>query len=129
MPRPEESQNVHAPARRRSRPGRARLARRRWHRRLRAPAPQSSPWWAWPAWPSAGWHCAARRGPGEGRVQAPLAAAAGLVSLVLSVWHLALTTEGLGSGQGRAGAVAGVAFGLIGAVLGGLALARSRRTA
>ncbi|MDG4755310.1 DUF6223 family protein [Micromonospora sp. WMMD718] len=70
-----------------------------------------------------------RRGPGEGRVQALVAAASGLVSLVLSAWHLALTTEGLGSGQGRAGAVAGVALGLIGAVLGGLALARSRRTA
>ncbi|MFE9869808.1 DUF6223 family protein [Micromonospora sp. NPDC005686] len=70
-----------------------------------------------------------RRGPGEGRVQALVAAAAGVVSLVLSAWHLALTTEGLGSGQGRAGAVAGVALGLIGAVLGGLALARSRRTA
>ena len=70
-----------------------------------------------------------RRGPGEGRVQALVAAAAGVVGLVLSAWHLALTTEGLGSGQGRAGAVAGVAFGLIGAVLGGLVLARSRRTA
>ncbi|MEU7762913.1 MULTISPECIES: DUF6223 family protein [Micromonospora] len=69
------------------------------------------------------------RGPGEGRVQALVAAAAGVIGLVLSAWHLALTTEGLGSGQGRAGAVAGVAFGLIGAVLGGVALARSRRTA
>ena len=70
-----------------------------------------------------------RRGPGEGRVQALVAAAAGQVRLAHSAWQMALTTEGLGSGQGRAGAVAGVAFGLIGAVLGGLALARSRRTA
>ncbi|SCG60244.1 DUF6223 family protein [Micromonospora humi] len=66
---------------------------------------------------------------GAGRRRAPLALAVGVVGLVLSASHLALTTEGFGTGQGRAGAIVGVVLGLVGVGLGALALARSRRTA
>ncbi|MFG1675096.1 DUF6223 family protein [Micromonospora sp. NPDC049282] len=66
---------------------------------------------------------------GAGQRGALLALATGVVGLVLSASHLALTTGGFGTGQGRAGAIAGVVLGLVGVGLGGLALARSRRTA
>lgn len=64
-----------------------------------------------------------------GRRRALLALATGAVGLVLSALHLALTTGGFGTGQGRAGAIAGVVLGLVGVGLGALALARARRTA
>ncbi|QLQ38814.1 DUF6223 family protein [Micromonospora robiginosa] len=69
------------------------------------------------------------RRAGAGGRRALLAVATGLVGLVLSAVHLATTTGGFGTGQGRAGAIVGVVLGLVGVGLGGLALARARRTA
>ncbi|MFI7069253.1 DUF6223 family protein [Micromonospora sediminicola] len=63
-----------------------------------------------------------------GRGRALLALAAGLVGLVLSAVHLALTSDGFGNGQGRAGAIVGVVLGVVGTGLGGWASARARRT-
>jgi hypothetical protein len=64
---------------------------------------------------------------GGRRAGALLAVAAGLAGAVLSVWHLAQTTEGFGTGQGRAGAIIGLVLGVVGVNLGGLALGRTRR--
>jgi hypothetical protein len=44
------------------------------------------------------------------------------------VLHLAGSTGGFGTGNGRAGAIVALVVGLIGMNLGGLGLARSRRT-
>ena len=53
----------------------------------------------------------------------------GLVSAIVGGLHTANSAGGLGTGNGLAGAIAALALGLIGLVLGGLAVARSRRTA
>jgi hypothetical protein len=67
-------------------------------------------------------------GAGNGRAGAIVALALGLIGMVLSVTHLGSSTGGFGSGSGRAGAIVALALGLIGMNLGGLALARSRRS-
>jgi hypothetical protein len=71
---------------------------------------------------------AGRIGAGNGRAGAIAALALGLIGMVLSVAHLGSSTGGFGSGGGRAGAIVALVMGLIGMNLGGLALARSRRT-
>lgn len=65
---------------------------------------------------------------GNGRAGAIVALALGLIGMILSVVHLATSTGGFGTGSGRAGAIVGLVLGLIGTSLGGLAMARSRRT-
>ncbi len=67
-------------------------------------------------------------GTGNGRTGAIVALVLGLIGLVLSVVHLGSSTGGFGTGSGRAGAILGLVAGLIGTNLGGLALARSRRS-
>ena len=68
-----------------------------------------------------------RIGAGNGRAGTIVALVLGLIGMVLSVVHLgSSSTGGFGTGGGRAGAI--VALALIGANLGGLALARSRRS-
>ena len=52
----------------------------------------------------------------------------GLIGMVLSVVHLGTSTSGFGTGGGRAGAIVALVLALIGMSLGGLALARSRRS-
>jgi hypothetical protein len=71
---------------------------------------------------------AGRIGTGNGRAGAILALALGLIGMVLSVVHLGSSTGGFGTGSGRAGAIVALVLGLIGMNLGGLALARSRRS-
>jgi Family of unknown function (DUF6223) len=71
---------------------------------------------------------AGRIGAGNGRAGAIVALALGLFGMVLSVAHLGSSTGGFGSGGGRAGAIVALVLGLIGMNLGGLALARSRRS-
>jgi hypothetical protein len=71
---------------------------------------------------------AGRIGTGSGRAGAIVALVLGLISLVLSVVHLGSSTGGFGTGSGRAGAIVALVLGLIGMNLGGLALARSRRS-
>jgi hypothetical protein len=51
-----------------------------------------------------------------------------LVGVVLGAVVLATADGGLGTGNGLGGAVVALVVGLIGMVLGGLALARLRRT-
>ena len=63
----------------------------------------------------------------NGRVGAIVALVLGLIATVLSVVHLGSST-GFGTGGGRAGAIVALVLGLIGISLGGLALARSRRS-
>lgn len=69
-----------------------------------------------------------RIGTGNGKVAAIVALVAGLIGMVLSVVHLGTSTGGFGTGGGRAGAIVALVLGLIGVNLGGLALARSRRS-
>ncbi len=64
----------------------------------------------------------------NGRAGAIGALALGLIGMVLSVVHLGMSTGGFGTGSGRAGAIVALVLGLIGMNLGGLALARSRRS-
>lgn len=71
---------------------------------------------------------AGRIGTGNGRAGAIVALGLGLVGIVLSVVHLGSSTGGFGTGGGRAGAIVALVLGLIGMNLGGLALARSRRS-
>jgi hypothetical protein len=71
---------------------------------------------------------AGRIGAGSGRAWAIVALALGLIGMVLSVAHLGSSTGGFGSGSGRAGAILALVLGLIGMNLGGLSLARSRRS-
>jgi hypothetical protein len=66
------------------------------------------------------------RDPGE--PEAIVALVLGLISMILSVVHLGTSTGGFGTGGGRAGAIVALVLGLIGMNLGGLALARSRRS-
>jgi hypothetical protein len=65
---------------------------------------------------------------GNGRAGAIVALMLGLIGMILSVVHLGSSTGGFGTGGGRAGAIVALVFGLIGVNLGGLALARSRRS-
>lgn len=69
-----------------------------------------------------------RLGAAHGRLMAGTATAVGLVSAIVGAVHGANAAGGLGTGNGLAGAIVAVALGLGGAVLGGLAVARSRRT-
>jgi hypothetical protein len=71
---------------------------------------------------------AGRLGTGSGRAGAIVALVMGLIGMVLSVVHLGTSTGGFGTGSGRAGAIVALVLGLIGVNLGGLALARSRRS-
>jgi hypothetical protein len=71
---------------------------------------------------------AGRIGAGIGRAGAIVALVLGLIGIVLSVVHLGSSTGGFGTGGGRAGAIVALVLGLIGMNLGGLALARSRRS-
>lgn len=71
---------------------------------------------------------AGRIGTGNGRTGAIVALVLGLIGIVLSVVHLGSSTGGFGTGSGRAGAIVALVLGLIGMNLGGLALARSRRS-
>lgn len=71
---------------------------------------------------------AGRIGTGNGRAGAIVALVLGLIGMVLSVVHLGTSTGGFGTGSGRAGAIVALVLGLIGMNLGGLALARSRRS-
>jgi hypothetical protein len=71
---------------------------------------------------------AGRIGAGNGRAGAIVALALGLIGMVLSVAHLGSSTGGFGTGGGRAGAIVALVLGLIGMNLGGLALARFRRS-
>jgi Family of unknown function (DUF6223) len=71
---------------------------------------------------------AGRIGTGDGRAGAIVALVLGLIGMVLSVVHLGSSTGGFGTGSGRAGAIVALVLGLIGMNLGGLALARSRRS-
>lgn len=57
-----------------------------------------------------------------------VALALGLIGMILSVIHLGTSTGGFGTGGGRAGAIVALVLGLIGVNLGGLTLARSRRS-
>jgi hypothetical protein len=71
---------------------------------------------------------AGRIGSGNGRAAAIVALVLGLTGVILSVAHLATSTGGFGTGSGRAGAIVALVLGLLGMNLGGLALARSRRS-
>ncbi len=69
----------------------------------------------------------ARIGSRNVRAVAIVALVLGLIGVVLSVVHLGSST-GFGTGGGRAGAIVALVLGLVGMNLGGLALARSRRS-
>jgi Family of unknown function (DUF6223) len=71
---------------------------------------------------------AGRIGNGNGRAGAMVALALGLIGMVLSVVHLGMSTGGFGTGSGRAGAIVALVLSLVGMNLGGLALARARRS-
>ena len=72
---------------------------------------------------------ALRRSAGRNRrLGAIVALAAGLIAVVNGGLNLAIATGGPGTGNGVVGGAAAVVLGLIGMALGGLALARSRRT-
>lgn len=64
----------------------------------------------------------------RGRTVAIVALLLGLLGIVLSVIHLGTSTGGFGTGSGRAGAIVALVLGLIGVNLGGLTLARLRRS-
>ncbi len=67
-----------------------------------------------------------RIGDGERR-GAIVALAGGLIGAVNGAANLAVADGGLGTGNGVFGGALALVFGLVGTVLGGLALARSRR--
>ena len=71
---------------------------------------------------------AGRSGTGNGRTGGFVALILGLIGMFLSVVHLGTSTGGFGTGGGRAGAIVALVLGLIGVNLGGLTLARSRRS-
>ncbi|WP_149830839.1 DUF6223 family protein [Streptomyces tailanensis] len=72
---------------------------------------------------------AGRFGAARGSLGASTAIVAGLISMALNVLVAATADGGLGTGNGLGGAYVAMLVGLIGTALGGLALARSRRTA
>lgn len=51
----------------------------------------------------------------------------GLISIAISLLHLASTTGGFGTGKGRAGAIVAIVLGLVSIIIGWRALARSHR--
>lgn len=53
----------------------------------------------------------------------------GSICIALSVFHLARTTGGFGTGKGRAGAIVALVIGLTGIIFSRLAVTRSRRIA
>jgi hypothetical protein len=65
----------------------------------------------------------------SGRIAAIVSLVLALTCIVLSVLRLSLSTGGFGTGSGRLGAIVAIVVGIIGMVLGGRALARSRRLA
>lgn len=71
---------------------------------------------------------AGRFGAGIGRRGAIVATVAGLIVIAYAILHLTIFTGDFGTGSGRAGAIIAIVMGLISMVLGGLAIARSRRT-
>jgi hypothetical protein len=71
---------------------------------------------------------AAGRIGGNGRPGALVSVVLGIIVSVLSAAHLGRSTGGFGTGGGRAGAIVALVLGLIGISLGGLALARLRRS-
>jgi hypothetical protein len=70
-----------------------------------------------------------RRAGNGGRNRAIVALVAGVTGVVNGTVNLAVADGGLGTGNGVAGGAVALVLGLVGSVLGGLALARSRRTA
>ena len=64
----------------------------------------------------------------SGRAEALVAAAVGLISLIIGGLALARASGRIGNGNGRAAAIVALVLGLLGVSLGGLALARSRRS-
>lgn len=66
-----------------------------------------------------------RRGSGSSR--ALVALIAGLVSMVLSVVHLATSTGGFGTGSGKLGAIVAMILGLTGTVISAMAISRAGR--
>lgn len=75
-----------------------------------------------------GWRVKSRSAAGSStsRSWAITALVLGIISLVLSVLHLANTNGGFGTGGGKAGAVVALIVGLIGTTLSGMVL-RSKR--
>lgn len=69
-----------------------------------------------------------RRTGNGGRRAATVALAAGVIGGLNGAVKLAVSDGGLGTGNGVFGAALALVLGLAGAVLGGLALAHSRRT-
>ncbi|QYC42109.1 hypothetical protein Nocox_22525 [Nonomuraea coxensis DSM 45129] len=72
---------------------------------------------------------AARRTGGFGRRGAVAALAAGLAAVVIGAWVVAAAEGGPGAGYGIVGGWVDLVVGPVAMILGGLALARSRRTA
>jgi hypothetical protein len=70
-----------------------------------------------------------RFGTASGRLGAIVALVAGLIAVVNGVLNLAVATGGPGTGNGVVGGAAAFVLGLIALALGGVALARHRRTA
>ena len=71
----------------------------------------------------------ARSAAGNGYRRSVVALAAGLAGMAGGGYVVAVAKGGPGTGYGVVGGYAALLFGLTAAVLGGLALARSRRTA
>jgi len=69
-----------------------------------------------------------RRRGNDGRAGAIVALVAGLTGMVNGAVILTVADGGLGTGNGVAGGALAMVLGLVSTVLGGLALARSRRT-
>src|SRR3954469_14132751 len=72
----------------------------------------------------------ARSGPGgRGRPRrATVALVVGVIGMIASVVRLATSTGGIGTGSGQLGAIVALMVALLGTVLGGMALARARRS-
>jgi Family of unknown function (DUF6223) len=68
-------------------------------------------------------------GTASGRLGAVLAVAAGITAVVNGALNVAIATGGPGTGNGVIGGAAAFVLGLIALALGGVALARCRRTA
>jgi len=72
---------------------------------------------------------ASRFGPDSGRLGANLVLAAGLIAAMNGWLNLAVATGGPGTGNGVVGGSAAFVLGIVALALGGVALARCRRTA
>lgn len=64
---------------------------------------------------------------GPRRPKAITALVTGLICVSFSILHLTFSTGGFGTGSGKLGAIVAMVMGLIGAILGCLALGRSRQ--